>query len=129
MADDMVIVLEGLDELQKALERFPKTWSDTAHKSLGPGLALFVTELHQTPPTPFKTGRLRSSIGSEIVHGAGSEIIGKVGTNVEYASYLEYGTSRMSARPYMKPTLEKLKDRAVKLFEDGIARVLKELKL
>jgi len=35
----------------------------------------------------------------------------------------------MSARPYMKPTLEKLKDRAVKLFEDGIARVLKELKL
>jgi len=29
-----------------------------------------------------------------------------VGTNVEYAPYLEFGTSKMSARPFIRPTFE-----------------------
>lgn len=43
--------------------------------------------------TPVDTGRLRSSITSEITAETG-----KVGTNVEYAGFVEYGTKRMEAR-------------------------------
>ena len=31
---------------------------------------------------------------------------GIVGTNVEYASYIELGTSKMAAQPYLRPALE-----------------------
>lgn len=47
---------------------------------------------------PVDTGRLRNSI-SHATQGNSAYI----GTNVEYASYVEMGTSRMSARPYLKP--------------------------
>lgn len=49
---------------------------------------------------PVDTGRLRDSITHE-TH-AGEESV-YVGTNVEYAAYQEYGTSRMRAHPYLKP--------------------------
>lgn len=44
------------------------------------------------------TGRLRASISNAV-----SEDTAIIGTNVEYAPYVELGTSKMSARPYMKP--------------------------
>lgn len=30
----------------------------------------------------------------------------RVGTNVEYAVYVEFGTSRMEAQPYLRPAVE-----------------------
>jgi len=49
---------------------------------------------------PVKTGRLKRSI---------SHIIEKdkaiVGTNVEYAKYVEGGTRRMAARPFLRKAL------------------------
>lgn len=50
------------------------------------------------------TGRLRSSI----THVLGADDEGcycDVGTNVEYAPYLEYGTVNMPAYPFLKPAL------------------------
>jgi len=52
-----------------------------------------------------QTGRLRSSITSEVV---GLE--GKVGTNVEYGKYLEFGTSRMPPYPWLFPAVEEKRD-------------------
>ncbi len=34
-----------------------------------------------------------------------------VGTNISYAPYLEYGTAKMEARPFLLPALNKLKQR------------------
>ncbi len=50
---------------------------------------------------PVDTGRLRNSISN--THDANSVYIG---TNVEYAAYVELGTRRMGARPYLKPAVE-----------------------
>ena len=47
---------------------------------------------------PVDTGRLRNSIAHE-VEGQDAYI----GTNVEYAPFIEYGTSRMKPRPYLRP--------------------------
>jgi HK97 gp10 family phage protein len=51
---------------------------------------------------PVDTGRLRSSISTAIIVD-GRSISGIVGTNVEYAPYVEFGTSRMEAQPYLRP--------------------------
>ena len=50
---------------------------------------------------PVDTGRLRNSITND--HDDTSVI---VGTNVEYAPYVEYGTSRQRAQPYLKPSVQ-----------------------
>ena len=52
------------------------------------------------------TGRLRSSITHEIERSK-NEIIGRVGTNVNYAIAQEYGTSKQSGTPYLRPALKK----------------------
>jgi len=36
-------------------------------------------------------------------------VIGRIGTNVIYSKFLELGTSRMKARPFLRPGLEKNK--------------------
>lgn len=55
---------------------------------------------------PVDTGRLRASLTHE-VEKSGKEIIGRVGTNVEYAIPVEYGASGRPAQPYLRPSLEK----------------------
>jgi HK97 gp10 family phage protein len=59
-------------------------------------------------PPAVDTGRLRNSID----YALGTESTGAyvdVGTNVDYAPPLEHGTSRMAARPFMRPATEETK--------------------
>jgi HK97 gp10 family phage protein len=54
---------------------------------------------------PVDTGRLRSSIARDL--GGDSEgIVARVGTNVEYAPHVEFGTSRQQAQPFLRPALD-----------------------
>lgn len=55
-------------------------------------------------PPAVDTGRLRASITHE-VRKESNQIIGLVGTNVEYAPHLEFGTNKMAARPFLRPAL------------------------
>lgn len=50
---------------------------------------------------PVDTGNLMNSITAEV-----DGLTGTVSTNVEYAPYQEYGTSKMPAHPYMTPAAE-----------------------
>ncbi len=54
---------------------------------------------------PVDTGRLRNSI-THLVSGreGGREVY--IGTNVEYAPYVEEGTVHMAAQPFLKPAAE-----------------------
>lgn len=60
---------------------------------------------------PVDTGRLRSSIRTTTPYRSGSGLTVTIGTNVNYARYVEEGTHnrdgsvRMRARPYLKPAL------------------------
>ena len=127
MAGDMVIVVKGLDELQKALGKMGSNWQDYAGTALGKGLA--VLESDAKIEAPVDTGRLRSSIGSQVVRGLGSEIVGKVGSAVEYASYQEFGTRYQPGKAFLRPSLEKNLDRVIKLLEQGIEEILRRLRL
>ena len=49
--------------------------------------------------TPVDTGRLRASISHRVI----DENSVAIGTNVEYAAYVERGTSKTRAQPYLKP--------------------------
>lgn len=51
---------------------------------------------------PVDTGNLKASI-STMVDGPAHAV---VGTNVEYAPFVEYGTRHMAAQPYLIPAAE-----------------------
>jgi HK97 gp10 family phage protein len=53
---------------------------------------------------PVDTGNLRASITFEIQQ-QGSDLIGRVGTNVPYARYVHDGTKYMRARPFLRDAL------------------------
>lgn len=50
---------------------------------------------------PVDTGALRDSISKEV---EGSKL--SVGATEDYAAYVELGTSKMGARPYLRPAIE-----------------------
>lgn len=50
---------------------------------------------------PVDTGALRNSIGTDV-----SGLSATVGPTVHYAPYLEFGTRRMAARPFMGPAAD-----------------------
>lgn len=61
-----------------------------------------VAEGYAKRKCPVDTGRLRNSITHHVQSGdSGGKA--EIGTNVEYAAYVELGTSRQKAQPYLKP--------------------------
>lgn len=54
---------------------------------------------------PVDTGRLRSSITSSGLQRDSRGAYVEVGTNVFYAGFVEFGTRRMPAQPYLRPAL------------------------
>lgn len=64
-----------------------------------------------------RTGRLRNSISYGVDT---SEPAVYIGSNVEYAPYVELGTSKMRARPYLKPAVEKYAGEYKELLEQAM---------
>ena len=83
------------------------------HKASAPG---------ETPAVD--TGVLVNSINTELVSSSESEAWAQVGTGVEYAEWLEFGTSKMAARPFMRPGYDnneaKIKDTIRKFAKQNI---------
>jgi HK97 gp10 family phage protein len=54
---------------------------------------------------PVRTGNLRNSIQPGAVEISDTEVSADVEARMEYASFVEYGTRRMRAQPYLTPAL------------------------
>lgn len=65
---------------------------------------------------PVDTGNLRNSIRQKMK----GPIEAEVRVNAEYAGYVEYGTTRAPAQPYLTPAVEMNKDN----FERAISQVV-----
>ena len=56
---------------------------------------------------PVDTGNLRNSLTTVMDSDRSSNpALGFVGTNVEYAAFVEFGTRHVAAQPYLGPALE-----------------------
>lgn len=64
---------------------------------------------------PVDTGRLRNSISHQVDGGSAY-----IGTNVEYAPYVELGTSRTRAKPYLKPAVTDHAGEYRTIIQDGM---------
>ena len=62
------------------------------------------------------TGNLRRNIE----HGVDGDDTAYIGTNVEYGKYVEYGTSKMKPRPFLKQAVVNHQDEYKALLEKGM---------
>lgn len=83
--------------------------------------ATFDIEARAKARTPVLTGTLRRSIASVFSNGG---LTGTVGPSVGYSRFVEFGTRRMGARPYMRPAAEAVLPK----FAEAVKRVLRGLK-
>lgn len=68
------------------------------------------------------TGRLANSVVANLP--TSGNISTEVGTNVQYGRYLEFGTTRMAARPWLLPSFNKAKAGVEAKLKRAIERAL-----
>lgn len=95
MAEDVRIVFDqaGLKELFEG----PNSAAGKHLKKVGIRVQRRAKQL-----CPVDTGRLRSSVAEELGQ-EGPVLVERIGTDVNYAPYVELGTSR--AQPFLRPAL------------------------
>lgn len=80
-------------------------WPDLERRLNDIGQEVAITATHLVP---IDTGALRMTIRVEHsrgINGPTVEVVAGAG-HADYASYVEHGTSRMAAQPYLGPALE-----------------------
>ena len=84
--------------------------------------AVLIVEADAKRNAPVDTGRLRASITNEVRKIAGAVLEGRVGTNVDYARFVELGTSKEKypTQPYLRPALRNNFDKIVAIIQEAI---------
>ena len=90
----------NIDDVINSLEKSIEKAIKAAEKELQ--LTALEIERDAKLNAPVDTGMLRASITST---GSGSEY--EIGTNIEYAPFVEFGTKYMAAQPFLFPAFEK----------------------
>ena len=109
----MQIRFEGMDGVIDALRRKEEEIERNASKGLAKGCK--IVEGQAQAICPFDTHRLQHSITSQV-----EGLTGVVGTNVEYAAYVEFGTCKMPARSYLGRALLLKKDEVIQAIADEV---------
>ena len=100
------LMVEG--RILESIQRDPKTGRVYGnHRASAPG---------QPPATD--QGQLVRSITMSVEDREG-EVVGLIKASAPYAAHLEFGTSKMAARPYMQPGLESQRRKIQDMFRKG----------
>jgi HK97 gp10 family phage protein len=95
--------------------------SNSITKRVG-GKSIMVSKPGNPPNT--QTGRLVKSIRWELNK---EKLKALVGSKLDYASFLEFGTSVVAARPWLRPAFLKHSDFLRELFRKNMSRAIRKL--
>jgi HK97 gp10 family phage protein len=77
-------------------------------------------------PPNWDTGQLAKSYQFKI-EDIGNMTKATVGSRLNYAAYLEFGTNKMGPRPHLKPAYEKITEKIEKRLISRVEKILKNL--
>lgn len=140
----ITIRIEGLEELRRSLTNLDTRIDDVIQDAIEGGVLKAHTEIvddiHRGPAT----GRVyrrknithRASAPGEAPMTDRGRLVNSikfglepngafVGSALAYATYLEYGTSKMAPRPVWTPAAERLRERLPRDIEAALAKALK----
>lgn len=106
----------ALDELNR---RIPLIMEALGAEAEGNAIKEINKLVYDTEPSPsyVRTGRLKNSIS----HAVDDHDV-YIGTNVEYASYVELGTFRMAPRPFLRNGIANYTNDYKRIIEDGLGK-------
>lgn len=115
------VKVEGLAELNSTLKKLADKASQEQIRTALQAGALVIREAAKVR-APILTGTLRRSLAYRtFINGGAAQA--RIGTNLEYAAHVEFGTSRQPAQPYLRTAYDEKKGEAI----DEITAVLQEL--
>ena len=129
------IKVHGLQELNKKLKRMPIA---LANKHLNRATSQAATLVQKSAKTkvPVLTGtilrnikkrkqRTRNKFNATTGVGVISDRSGRgTGTDAFYWTFVEFGTSKMAAQPFIRPAFEENKQRAVNKIKDVLVKAI-----
>lgn len=105
MARKRSYTIKGIPELKAAFQRLDRaTKGKILENAVRSGANPILNDA--IPRAPVVTGNLRRSLHIEIVNASDTHCEAEIGTDVEYASYVEFGTARQTAKPYLRPAFD-----------------------
>lgn len=150
MADGIDVQLTGFRELAAALKQLgPRVAKNTLRRAVSSGAVLVRNDARQKAPVD--TGEMRKDIQVKrekdqqngtlsakysvfVRTGKKSRLSGasrNVNKDSFYWKFVEFGTSKMGAQPFMRPAFETKKEEALKLIgeklDEGIQKAAREL--
>lgn len=128
MASRIKMTLEGGDELARQLERLGERIAGRLLTEAAMVAAEVVRE-EAKQRAPVRTGNLRDHIDVEIAKTQPHKAEVHVGPTKEafYGMFIEAGTSKMPARPYLRPALDAASQQATEAARDTLRKGIKEL--
>lgn len=119
-----------IEDFQKKLEEMGRKGSRLENEALLEGAEIINKEIIKNAPE--RTGKSKKYLNiSKVKREKGVKVV-KVGVNKEdnseafYLKFYEYGTSKQSASPFMRPAFERTRRRALERTIDIIRKGLKE---
>lgn len=107
-------MLEGQRQLEQNADRIQRNVKSKIEQALTN--SALIVERDAKINAPVDTGRLRSSITHiENDYGSNNPSV-EIGTNVQYAEAVEYGTSKQSAQPFLFSAYNGNKQKILKEF-------------
>lgn len=120
----MDIEIEGLDAILSKLNNI----DESSVKELVTGIArasdLVTSDAKANAPV--RTGHLRDSIQSMGTTVSSDEVTGGVETDCDYAEFVELGTSKMAAEPFMYPAAATNKQKVQDIISVAVEKAIKE---
>mgnify|MGYP002517240862 FL=1 len=115
LTDNSDLIKEAFeDQVEQALIAVGITAENNAKREI-------TRAVYDTPEskTYIRTGRLRNSLTHSVEMNEKAVYIGSA---VEYAAYVELGTTRMRARPYLRPAVANYTDEYKNLVKQALSR-------
>lgn len=123
MAGRMVVEIRGVDSLRDRLRMMRSHVREGTEAAAREGGRM--GEATMKGLAPVDTGRLRDSIRHEV---RGPTVRFGPGDEIDYAVFVEFGTSRMAAQPYVRPTVEAMRRIWPDLVAEHVNRALQQKK-
>ena len=113
MSIEITCDVKGVEEFQEALRNFDSAMQRQVHRQLASWAADVKALAREL--VPVRTGHLRSSIYAKI-----NEWVAQIGAEATYALFVELGTRRMQARPYLYPAIQQHLPRLEQIILDAL---------
>lgn len=119
MINMITIEYKNINNVLRALAKSPKYMRDHINDAIK--RSIYKIQYTAIPLTPVDTGALR---GSEEKGVEFRDFYGHIFPDIEYATYVHEGTSRMTSRPFLKDAMDQEAGEVKRIFEEEIGKSL-----